>query len=342
MFGYDLGLDFGTSSVVISTPSKGVALNEPSYVAYDTETEKILYAGRRAYYLEGREPKGVAVVKPIEGGVVSNYALAQQMLKFFINKVIKKSVFRPRVVVSVPALSTDVEKRTIISVVISAGARSVCLIEEPLCAAFGAGVDPLNPNGFLVINVGGGRTEMAVISQGSMNQTESVDIAGNRFDEEIVRFLKEKYEILIGIRTAEEIKKIIGCVYPRDEEVTMTARGRSSENGMPKTVEVSSNDICHCLRPLVDEIATVAKAMFERSSPQIVSDIVAGEVLLTGGSAELYGMDKVLSQALSLDVRVVPQGNLCVAKGALVALNKMHILDNYGYQFKTKEDVRIK
>jgi len=342
MFGYDLGLDLGTSAVVISVPGRGVVLNEPSYVAYDTETEKILYSGRRAYYLQGREPKGVDVVQPVKSGVVYNYALAQQMLRNFINKVIKKNVFRPRVVASVPALLTDVERRTMVSVIISAGARSVCLVEEPLCAAFGSGIDPLNPNGVFVVDIGGGSSDMAVVSQGSMNQTETVKIAGNRFDEEIVKFLKEKYDILVGVRTAEEVKKVIGCVVPRDEEITMTVRGRSSQDGMPKTVEITSNDICHCLRPLVDEITSAAKAMFERSTPQLVADIVAGEVLLTGGSAELYGLDKLFSEALSLNVRVVPQGALCVAKGALVALNKMHILDNYGYRFKTKEDVRIK
>ena len=342
MFGYDLGLDLGTSTTVITVPSKGVVLNEPSYVAFDTQTEKILYSGRRAYYLEGREPKGVAVVQPVCNGVVGNYALTQQMLRYFINRVIKKSVFRPRVVASVPALLTDVERRTMISAIIGAGARSVCLIEEPLCSAFGSGVDPLNPNGFLVADIGGGSTDMAVVSQGSMNQTETVKIAGDTFDAQIVKFLKEKYDILVGVRTAEDIKKQIGCVVPRDEEITMTARGRSALDSMPKTVEITSNDICHCLRPLVDEITSAAKAMFERSSPQLVADVVAGEVLLTGGSAELYGMDKLFSEALGLDVRVVPQGNLCVAKGALVALSKMHILDNYGYRFKTKEDVRIR
>ena len=342
MFGYDLGLDLGTSTVVISIPSKGVVLNEPSYVAYDIETEKILYAGRRAYYLQGREPKGVAVIQPVANGVISNYSLTQQMLRFFINRVIKKNVFRPRVVASVPALATDVEKRTLLSVIISAGARSVCLVEEPLCAAFGAGVDPLQPNGVFVVDIGGGNTDMAVVSQGTMNQTETVKIAGNDFDDEIVKFLKEKYGILIGVRTAEEIKKTIGCAAPRDEIVTMTARGRNAEDGMPKTVEITSNDIGECLKPLLDEIISVAKAMFERTSPQLVADIVSGELLLTGGSAELYGLDRLFAEALELEVRVVPHGALSVSKGACVALSKMHILDNYGYQFRTKEDVRIR
>jgi rod shape-determining protein MreB len=342
MFGYDLGIDLGTSSIVISVPGKGVVLNEPSYVAYDIETEKILYAGRRAYYLQGREPKGVAVIQPIKDGVISNYSLTQQMVRYFINKVIKKNIFKPRVVAAIPALATDVEKRTLVSVIITAGARSVCLVEEPLCAAFGSGVDPIHPNGVFVIDIGGGTTDMAVVSQGSMSQTETVKLAGNDFDNEIVKFLKEKYDVLVGVRTAEEIKRQIGCAIPRDEEIRMSAKGRDSVTGMPKVVEVSSNDICHCLKPLLTELTSAAQVMFERTSPQLVADITSGEVLLTGGSAELYGIDKLFAEALELDVKVVPQPNLCVAKGATVALSKMHILDNYGYQFKTKEDVRIR
>lgn len=342
MFGYDLGIDMGTSSLVISVPGKGVVLNEPSYVAYTEETEKILYAGRRAYYLQGREPSGIAVVQPIKDGVISNYSLTEQMLKYFINRVIKKSVFKPRVVASVPALATDVEKRTLISVIITAGARSVCLVEEPLCAAFGSGVDPVHPNGVFVIDIGGGTTDMAVVSQGSMSQTETVRIAGDDFDNEIVKFVKEKYDVLIGLRTAEDVKKQIGCAVPRDEEITMTIKGRNAADGMPKVIEITSNDVCHCLKPLLRELTSAAQVMFERTSPQLVADITSSHVLLTGGSAELYGLDKLFAEALDLDVTVVPKPNLSVAKGATVALNKMHILDNYGYQFKTKEDVRIR
>lgn len=342
MFGYDLGIDLGTSSLVIAVPGKGVVLNEPTYVAYNEETERILYAGRRAYYLQGREPKGIKVAQPIKDGVISNYSLTEQMLKYFINRVIKKSVFKPRVVASSPALATDVEKRTLISVIITAGARSVCLVEEPLCAAFGSGVDPVHPNGVFVIDIGGGTTDMAVVSQGSMSQTETVRIAGDDFDNEIVRFVKEKYDVLIGLRTAEDVKKQIGCAVPREEEVTMSIKGRDASNGMPKVVEITSNDVCHCLKPLLTEITSAAQVMFERTSPQLVADITSSHVLLTGGSAELYGLDKLFAKALDLDVTVVPQPNLSVAKGAMTALNKMHILDNYGYQFKTKEDVRTR
>lgn len=342
MFGYDLGIDLGTSNLVISVPDKGVVLNEPSYVAYDTESERVLYAGRRAYYLQGREPKGFTVAQPLMDGVISNYDLTQQMVRYFINRVIKKSIFKPRVVASVPALATDVEKRTLISVIVSAGARSVCLIEEPLCAAFGAGVDPQQPNGAFVVDIGGGTTNMAVVSQGSMSQIENVKIAGNTFDDEIVRFVKEKYDVLIGLRTAEDVKKTIGCAVQRDEDITMAVKGRSVTTGMPKVVDVTSNEIYHCLQPLLAEIIAAAQIMFERTSPQLVADITTSSILLTGGSAELYGMDRLFKEALDLEVEVAPQPNLCVAKGAVVALNKMHILDNYGYSFKTKEDVRIR
>lgn len=174
MFGYDLGIDLGTTNIVIGVPGKGIRLDEPAYVAYDEEKEKVLYAGKRAYFLEGREPEGLRVERPILSGVVGHYELAQQMMRHFINKVIGNSLFKPRVVVSVPAMHTDVEKRTIVSVMIHAGARSVCLVEEPLCAAFGAGIDPMQPSGAFVIDLGGGTVDMAVISQGAMSQSESL------------------------------------------------------------------------------------------------------------------------------------------------------------------------
>lgn len=342
MFGYDLGIDLGTSSIVISVPGKGIVVNEPSYVAYDTETEKILYAGRRAYYLEGREPSGVSVIQPIINGAITNYSIAVQMVEFYINKIIKKSIFKPRVVAAVSALATDVERRTLISVIITAGARSVCLVEEPLCAAFGAGVDPLQPTGAFVIDIGGGTTDMAVISQGSMSQIDTVHIAGNRFDEEITRYMRDKYGVLIGKRTAEEVKNRIAGAMPRDEDVTMQVKGRDMFSNMPAAVEVDGNEIYECLKPLFEELTSAASVLFERTTPQLVADITESGAIITGGCSEIYGIDKLFSEALGIDVTVAPRAQLCVAKGAMIALNKMHILDQYGYRFKTKQDVRIR
>ncbi len=342
MFGYDLGIDLGTSSIVISVPGKGVVVNEPSYVAYDTDSQKILYAGRRAYYLEGREPSGVSVIRPVVGGAIANYEIARRMVQFFINKIIKKSIFKPRVVAAVSALATDVERRTLISVIISAGARSVCLVEEPLCAAFGAGVDPLQPTGAFVIDIGGGTTDMAVISQGSMSQTDTLRIAGDSFDEEITRYMREKYGVLIGKRMAEEIKNRISSAVEREDKVSMQAKGRDMFSGMPCVVEITGSEIYECLKPLFEELTNAACVLFERTSPQLVADIEDSGVILTGGCTEIYGIDKLFSQALGLEVAIAPRADLCVSKGAMTALNKMHILDQYGYRFQNKQDVRIR
>lgn len=342
MFGYDLGIDLGTRGVVISAVGKGVVLDEPSYVAYDTESEKILYAGKRAYYLQGREPAGVSVIQPIVEGTVSNYSLACQMVRYFMNKVLKKTIFKPRVVASVPSLSTDVEKRTLISVLITAGARSVCLVEEPLCAAFGAGVDPLSPNGVFVINIGAGTTDMAVISQGSLSQIETIKTAGDSFDEAIIKYLRDSYGLLVGIRSAEEIKINAGCAIPRVTDITVQAKGRSMLTGLPMVKEITGNEICNCLQPQLERITAAAKTLFARTSPQLVADITNSNLILTGAMAEMYGLDTLIGKSLSLDVMIPPRPNLCVSKGCEIALRKMRILDRYGYSFKTKEEVRTR
>lgn len=342
MFGYDLGIDLGTGSIVISVVGKGVVLDEPSYVAYDTESEKVIYAGKRAYFLQGREPKGIEVIQPIVDGAVSNYSLACQMCKYFINKVLKKSIFRPRVVASVPSISTDVERRILISVLINSGAKSVCLIEESLCAAFGCGVDPINPSGAFVIDVGAGTTDMAVVSQGSMSQIETIKIAGDTFDDAIVKYIKDEYGVLIGLRTAEDIKKNVGSAIPRDNELTMIAKGREIETGLPKSLEITSTEICKALTPQLNKIVEVAKELFERTSAQLVSDITNGSLLLTGGCANMYGFDTLISEALRVNVTVPPNPSLCVSKGCEVALKNMGALDQYGYTFKTKEEVKTR
>ena len=275
-------------------------------------------------------------------GAISNYSVAQQMVQFFINKIIKKSIFKPRVVASVPALATDVERRTLISVIISAGARSVCLVESPLCAAFGAGIDPLQPTGAFVIDIGAGTTDMAVISQGSMSQIDTIDVAGTRFDDEIAKYLREKYGVLIGKRTAEEIKNRISCAVLREEDISMQAKGRDMLSGMPASVEITGNEIYECLKPLFDELTAAARVLFERTTPQLVADITSSGVIITGGCSEIYGIDKLFSEALGIEASIAPRAELCVSKGTMIALNKMHILDKFGYRFQTKQDVRIR
>lgn len=343
MFGYDLGIDLGSTSIVIGVPGKGIQLDEPAYVAYEEEKEKVLYAGKRAYFLEGREPEGLHVAQPILSGVVGHYSLAQQMLRHFINKVIGNSLFKPRVVASVPAMNTDVEKRTIVSVLINAGARSVCLVEEPLCAAFGSGIDPMQATGAFVIDLGGGTTDMAIISQGAMSQTESLKIGGNDFDAEIVKYLKEKHSVAIGLHTAEEIKKNIACALPREEDVTTYAKGQDLLSGLPREVEISGNGLYTCLQGYFEELAGHVAALFERTSPQLISDISNSGVVLTGGGANICNIDKLFSNALGgIPVRKAEDEMHCVVKGCVVALEKMHLLDNYGYRYQTKEDAHIR
>ncbi|MCM1114815.1 MAG: rod shape-determining protein [Clostridium sp.] len=342
MFGYDLGIDLGTSSIVISVVGKGVVLDEPSYVAFDTENEKVIYAGKRAYYLQGREPKGIEVIQPIVNGAVSNYSLACQMVRHFINKVLKKNIFRPRVVASIPSISTDVEKRILTSVIITAGAKSVCLIEESLCSVFGAGIDPLNPSGCFVINVGAGTTDMAVVSQGSISCNETLKTAGDSFDNAIVQYFEKEYDMLVGLHTAEDVKKSIGCAVPRDNDITMIAKGRDIKSGLPKAVEITGNEICALLSPQFEKIAATAKGLLEETSPQLVSDITNSSVLLTGGCAQIYGLDTLIKETLTVDVTVPARPNLLVSKGCEAALKKMKVLDKYGYTFKTKEEVRTR
>ncbi len=340
MFGYELGMDLGSSSIVIEVPGKCIVVNEPSYIAFEKETGKILCVGKKAYYLEGREPDGVEVIQPIVGGAIIDYSMAQQMLHYFINRVIKRSMFRPRVVTTVSALNTDVERRTLISVIISAGARSVCLLEEPLAAAYGAGLDPQSPTGAFIIDIGAVTTDMAIVSGGSLNQIETSKIAGNRFDEEITKYLASEYGLLVGKRTAEDVKQSIGSAVERENDVVMNVRGRDRVTALPKTVEVSANELWKASKELYNELAALAVTLFERTTAQLVTDISSGEVILTGGCANIYGMDKLFANALNLDVTTTPHSELCVARGTMAALNKMHVLDEQGYRFLTKEDVR--
>lgn len=257
--------------------------------------------------------------------------------------MIGNSLFKPRVVVSVPAMHTDVEKRTIVSVMIHAGARSVCLVEEPLCAAFGAGIDPMQPSGAFVIDLGGGTVDMAVISQGAMSQSESLKVGGNDLDAEIVKFLREEHNVAVGLRTAEEIKRTVACALPREEDVTTYAKGQDLLTGLPREVEISGNALYLALQPYFETVAEHAGALFERTSPQLVTDIGNTGVLLTGGGANICNMDRLFSDALGgVPVRKATDEMHCVAKGCVVALEKMHLLDQYGYRYQTKEDAHIR
>ena len=338
----DIAIDLGTATVLVYVKGKGVVFEEPSVVAVDKATGKVLKVGKEAELMLGRTPGNILAVRPLQDGVISQYDVTLKMLKYFLRKVSGPSIFKPRVMVCVPSGITEVEERAVYDATIAAGAKKTYLIEEPLAAAIGAGIDISKPEGHMIVDIGGGTTDIAVISLGSIVASDSLKLAGNKIDEAIIKYIRRKHNVLIGEVTAEEIKKKIGGAIPRETQVTMNVNGRSSVTGLPRTVEVTSEEIYNCLKPLLAEITAAAQIMFERTSPQLIADITVSKVILTGGSAQLYGMDELFKRALGLDVEVYPMPDLCVGKGATVALNNMHILDNYGYRYKTKEEVRIK
>ena len=257
------------------------------------------------------------------------------MLRYFINRVIKKSIFRPRVVAAVPAFATDVEKRTLISVIITAGARSVCLIESPLCAAFGSGVDPMHPNGVFVIDIGGGTTDIAVISLGGIVVSNSIKIAGDAFDETIIRYIRKKRNVVIGVRTAEELKINIGCVSEKPEKEVMSVRGRCLVTGLPKAVEVSSDEMLEALCEPAGAIADAVHSVLERTPPELVGDISREGIVLTGGGSLIFGLDTLLSKETGIDVRVAEDAASCVALGTGKVLESLDILaDSLTYSGK--------
>lgn len=341
MFGYDLGIDLGTSSTIIYMSEKGIVLNEPSYVAYNTQNGKMMCAGKRAYEMIGREPQNVAVCQPIIDGVISDFSITEQMLRWFIQQIVGNTIFKPRVMVSMPSMITDVERRTIVSVITSAGARKVCLIEEPLAAAMGAGVEITNPSGTMIVDVGGGTTDIAVITMGSMALTETVKTAGLDFDEAIQKYVRRRWGIQIGMMTAEEIKFEIGCAVARSEELYMSAKGRDVLTGLPRSVEISSSNVLEALEEPLETIRDAIHRMFERTSAQLVGDISQKGIILTGGSSLMYGMAQLVREETGIDTVIAEDPVSCVARGTGNALKNFSMLREYGYEFKTKEDVRV-
>lgn len=341
MFGHDIGIDLGTTSTIIYAPGKGVVLSEPSVVAYNTTTEKMMYAGKKALPMVGRNPQAIKVIQPLSEGVISDYNITEQMIRYFMQRVIGNTLVKPRVMVCMPSIITNVEKRTIVGVLTSAGARKVCLIEEPLAAALGCGLDITQPTGTMVVDIGGGTTDIAVISMGSMALTSTIKTASNDFDEAIVRFVRQKSGVLIGIRTAEELKREIGCAYPRTEEVCMVAKGRDVLSGLPRSVEITSADILEALEESLEAIKDAVRTMFEKTPPELVGDISASGILLTGGGALLHGMEDMISNEVGIPVHLAEDPVNSVAIGTGVALKRMNDLAQFGYKFMSKEDVRV-
>ncbi|SEF39217.1 rod shape-determining protein MreB [Caloramator fervidus] len=326
--GTDIGIDLGTASVLVYVKGKGVVLREPSVVAIDKNTNKILAVGEEARQMIGRTPGNIVAVRPLRDGVISDYDTTEKMLKHFIKKAYgNKRLIRPRVVVCIPCEATEVEKRAVKDAAYSAGAREVYLIEEPIAAALGAGVDISKPNGCMVIDIGGGTTDIAVISLSGIVVRSSIKVAGDKFDEAIMAYLKKKYKLMIGERTAEDLKINIGCAYKRDEDLSMEIKGRDLISGLPKNILVTSEEIREALMEPVDAIATAAHRVLENTPPELAADISDNGILMTGGGSLLWGLDKYIEERTKVPVRIAEDPISCVAKGTGISLDYLDYLN---------------
>ena len=326
LFSKDIGIDLGTASVLVYIKGKGVVLREPSVVAMDKNTGKLLKVGTDAQAMLGRTPGNIVAMRPLREGVISDYDMTERMLKEFIRKVTSFRLFKPRIVICVPSGITEVEERAVIDAGIQAGARRVYLIEEPVAAAIGAGIDIAKPDGHMIVDIGGGTAEIAVISLGGIVASRSVRMAGDMFDQAIIAFIKRKYNLLIGERTAEQIKIEIGSAYPMDPEMTLEIKGRNLVDGLPKNVVVHSEDVREALLECLVKITSAIKETLERTPPELSADIIDHGITLTGGGALLRGLDKLIESETGIDVHVAEDPLDCVAKGAGAVLDHVDVL----------------
>ena len=316
-FSNDLGIDLGTSNVLIYADEQGIVVREPSVVAMDKNTGKLLQVGAAARNMLGRTPGNVVAMQPLKDGVISDLEMTVKMLQTLYRAASRKSIFtpKPRVVICVPSSVTEVEERTVINAAVEAGARRVYLIEEPLAAALGAGLDISGPNGHMVVDIGGGTTDIAVLSMNGVATSSSMAVAGVAFDEAIVRYVRRKYGIVIGQATAEEVKIRIGSVYPRNEDVTMLVKGRDAKGGMPRELQLSSSELLEPLLRMARMISDEVLAVLEDSSPELVGDIAENGITLTGGGCQIWGMDRLLSERTGIQCSIADDPESCVALG---------------------------
>ncbi len=312
----DIGIDLGTASILVFIKGKGVVLKEPSVVAFDRDTNKIKAIGEEARLMIGRTPGNIVAVRPLRQGVISDYTVTEKMIKHFIQKAIGKRTFKkPRIAVCVPSGVTEVEKKAVEDATWQAGARSVDIIEEPIAAAIGAGIDIAKPCGNMIVDIGGGTTDIAVISLGGAVVSTSIKIAGDDFDEAIVRFMRKKHNLLIGERTAEEIKIKIGSAFPKQEVVTMDVRGRNLVTGLPKTITVTSEETEEALREATSQIVEAVHSVLEKTPPELAADIADRGIVLTGGGSLLRGFEELIESKTGINTMTAEDPMTAVAVG---------------------------
>ena len=316
MLGSDIGIDLGTASVLVYIKGKGVVLKEPSVVAFDRDSNKIKAIGEEARLMLGRTPGNIVAVRPLRQGVISDYTVTEKMLKYFIQKAVGRQRFRkPIISVCVPSGVTEVEKKAVEDATYAAGARDVHIIEEPIAAAIGAGIDISRPCGNMIVDIGGGTTDIAVISLGGTVVSTSVKIAGDDFDDALVRYMRKKHNLLIGERTAEDIKIKIGSAFRRPESVSMEVRGRNLVTGLPKTIAVSSEETEEALKETTSQIVEAVHSVLEKTPPELVADIADRGIVLTGGGCLLYGLEELIEEKTGITTMTAEDPMTAVAIG---------------------------
>lgn len=325
--GQDIGIDLGTATVIAYVKGKGIVLREPTVVAVDNMTNEVLAVGGEARRMLGRTPGNIVATRPLKEGVISDYNVTEKMLKYFINKICGKFIFAPRIMICIPSLVTEVEKKAVIDAASQAGARKVYLIEEPIAAAIGAGIDISKPRGNMIVDVGGGTTDIAVISLGGSVVSTSIKVAGDKFDEATVKYIKKKYNVMIGERTAEDLKMNIGCVYPKIQDVEMDIRGRDLVTGLPKTIKIKSSEMMKALLEPAMLIIETVRSVLEKTPPELAADISDIGICLTGGGSLIDGFDKLLHEQTGLNVMIAEDSESCVAIGTGKALDNLDTLE---------------
>ena len=325
--GQDIGIDLGTATVIAYVKGKGIVLREPSVVAVDNNTGEVLAVGQEARRMLGRTPGNIVATRPLRDGVISDYTVTEKMLKHFINKVCGKFIFAPRIMICIPSRVTEVEKKAVIDAASQAGARKVYLIEEPIAAAIGAGIDISKPCGNMIVDIGGGTTDVAVISLGGSVVSTSLKVAGDKFDEAIVKYIKKKHNVMIGERTAEDLKVNIGCVYPKIQDIEMDIRGRDLITGLPKTLTIYSSEMMEALLEPAMMIVDAVHSVLEKTPPELAADISDKGIYMTGGGALVDGLDKLLQEKTGINVMIAQDTVSCVALGTGKALDNLDILD---------------
>jgi rod shape-determining protein MreB len=330
LLSHDVGIDLGTANTLVTVRHRGIVISEPSVVAMDTRSKRVLAIGAEAKRMVGRTPANIIAIRPLRDGVISDFDVTEQMIRYFIQKVHDRyaRIPRPRVLVGIPSGVTEVEKRAVRDATINAGARWARLIEEPMAAAIGAGLPVSEPSGSLIVDIGGGTTEVAVISLGGIVVSQSIRIGGDEMDADIVSFARREYNLLMGERTAEEIKIAVGSAYPTpDSTKTITFRGRDLLTGLPRSVEVGGDQIREALEPSVAQIIDAIKETIEETPPELVADIMDQGIVLAGGGALLEGLDKRVAEATQMPVHIADDPLTCVVRGTGRVLEELDSLE---------------